>query len=101
MLEYSDREHKAFCLCSYLFRDYNEGQSRSDAFAINDNCWNKKSRVDTRMSKSSVNSFHNVAIKRCDAFMNQDQSIQVAMDKITDLTRKQNQVQLNALFDSV
>ena len=42
-LEYSDKVHKAFCLCCYLFRDCNEGQAGNDAFAINGwNGWNKR-----------------------------------------------------------
>ena len=64
-LEYSDKVHKAFCLCCYLFRDNNEGQAGSDAFGINGwNGWNKKSRLDTHEGKGNVNSFHNVAVKR-------------------------------------
>ena len=75
-LEYSDKVHKAFCLCCYLFRDCNEGQAGNDAFAIKGwNSWNKKCRLDTHVGKGNVNSFHNVAVKRCDALMNQDQSI--------------------------
>ena len=64
--------HKAFCLCCYLFRDNNEGQAGSDAFGINGwNGWNKKSRLDTHEGKGNVNSFHNVAVKGCDALMYQ------------------------------
>ena len=101
-LEYSDKVHKAFCLCCYLFRDNNEGQAGGDAFGINGwNGWNKKSRLDTHEGKGNVNSFHNVAVKRCDALMNQDQSIRVALDKQTDLTKKQNRIRLNASIDSV
>lgn len=101
-LEYSDKVHRAFCLCYYLFRDYNEGQAGSDAFAIKGwNYWNKKSRLDTHVGKGNINSFHNVAVKRCDALMNQDQSIQVALNKQTDLTKKKNRIRLNASIDSV
>ena len=101
-LEYSEKVDKAFCLCCYLFRDYNEGQAGTDAFAIKGwNYWNKKSRLDTHMGKGNVNSFHNVAVKRCDALMNQDQSIQVALIKQTDLTKKKNRIRLNASIDSV
>ena len=35
--------------------------------------WNNKRRLDVHVG--DVNSFHNVAVKRCDALMNQDQSI--------------------------
>jgi hypothetical protein len=53
------------------------------------------------VGKGKVNSFHNVAVKRCDALMNQDQSIQVALSKQTDLTKKKNRIRLNASIDSV
>jgi hypothetical protein len=73
-LEYSDKVHKAFCLCCYLFRDCNEGQAGNDAFVINGwNGWNKKCQLATH--KGNASSFHNVVVKRCDALMNQDQSI--------------------------
>jgi hypothetical protein len=73
-LEYSDKVRKVFCLCCYLFRHCNEGQAGNDAFVINGwNGWNKKCRLATH--KGNANSFHNVAVKRCDTLMNQDQSI--------------------------
>jgi hypothetical protein len=101
-LEYSEKLDKAFCLCCYLFRDCNEGQAGNDAFAIKGwNGWNKKSRLNTHIGKGNINSFHNVAVKRCDALMNQDQSIQVALNKQTDLTKKKNRIRLNASIDSV
>ena len=84
---------KAFCLCCYLFRDCNEGQAGNDAFAINGwNGWNKKCRLDTHVGKGNASSFHNVAVKRCDALMNQNQSIEVAFDRQTDLTKKKNRI---------
>ena len=92
----------AFCLCCYLLRDCNEGQAGNDAFAIKGwDGWNKKSRLDTHVGKGKVNIFHNVAVKRCDALMSQDQSIQVALNKQTDLTKKKNRIRLNASIDSV
>ncbi|KAG2609519.1 hypothetical protein PVAP13_4KG043066 [Panicum virgatum] len=101
-LEYSDKVHKAFCLCYYLFKDCNEGQAGNDAFAIKGwNSWNKKCRLDTHVGKGNVNSFHNVVVKRCDALMNQDQSIQVALDRQTDFTKNQNRIRLNTSIDSV
>lgn len=94
--------HKAFCLCCYLFRDCNKGQAGNDAFAIEGlNGWNKKSKLDTHEGKGIVNNFHNVAVKRYDALMNQDQSIQVALDRQTGLSKKQNRIRLNTSIDSV
>jgi hypothetical protein len=101
-LEYSEKVDKTFCLCCYLFRDCNEGQAGNDAFAIKGwNGWNKKCRLDTHVGKGNVNIFHNVAVKRCDALMNQDQSIEFALDRQTDLTKKQNRIRLNTSIDSV
>ena len=48
-----------------------------------------------------INSFHNVAVKRCDALMNQAQSIQVALNRQSDLTKKENRVRLGTSVDSV
>jgi hypothetical protein len=42
-LEYSEKVDKAFCLCSYLFRDCIVGQDGNDAFVVDGwSCWNKK-----------------------------------------------------------
>ena len=43
----------------------------------------------------------NVIVKRCDVLMNEVQSIQVALDKQTYLTKKQNRIRLNVFIDSV
>jgi hypothetical protein len=92
--------NKAFGLCCYLFRDCNEGQAGNDAFVINGwNGWNKKCRLATH--KGNASSFHNAVVKRCDALMNQDQSIHVAFDTQTDLTIKQNRIRLNTSINSV
>ena len=99
-LEYSDKVHKAFCLCCYLFRDCIDGQGGNDAFVVKGfSCWNQKQRLDTH--EGEVNSFHNVAVKRCDALMNQNRSIKVALDKQTDITKKQNRIRLNTFVESV
>jgi hypothetical protein len=42
------------------------------------------------VGKGNASSFHNVAVKRCDALMNQNQSIEVSFDRQTDLTKKKN-----------
>jgi hypothetical protein len=84
----------------YLFRDCNEGQAGNDAFMINGwNGWHNKCRLDTH--KGNTSSFHNVGVKRCDDLMNQGQSIHVAFDRQTDLTKKQNHIRLNTSINSV
>jgi hypothetical protein len=42
------------------------------------------------VGKGNASSFHNVAVKRCDALMNQNKSIEVSFDRQTDLTKKKN-----------
>ena len=86
-LEYSEKLDRVFCLCCYLFRDCVDGQGGNDAFVVDGWCnWNKKDRLETHVG--DVNSYHNVAVKRCDALMNQDQSIRAALHKQTDITKK-------------
>lgn len=53
------------------------------------------------VGKGNASSFHNVAVKRCDALMNQNQSIEVAFDRQTDLTKKKNRIRLNTSINSV
>jgi hypothetical protein len=99
-LEYSEKMDKAFCLCCYLFRDCIVGEAGNDAFVVDGwSCWNKKKRLDTHVGL--VNSFHNVAVKRCDALMNQDQSIQVVLNRQSDFTKKENRVRLSTSIASV
>ena len=99
-LEYSEKVDKAFCLCCYLFRDCIAGQAGNDAFVVDGwSGWNKRKRLDTHVGL--INSFHNVAVKRCDALMNQNQSIQVALNRQSDLTKKENRVRLSTSIASV
>jgi hypothetical protein len=98
-LEYSEKLDRVFCLCCYLFRDCVDGQGGNDAFVVKGwSSWNKKVRLDSHVG--DVNSFHNVAVKRCDALMNQDQSIRVALQKQTDITKKQNRIRRNTSVES-
>lgn len=46
------------------------------------------------VGKGNASSFHNVAVKRCDALMNQNQSIEVSFDRQTDLTKKEEWMEL-------
>ena len=90
-LEYSEKLDRVFCLCCYLVRDCIDGQGGNDAFVVDGwSSWNKKKRLDSHVGE--VNSFHNVAVKRCDALMNQDQSIRAALHKQTDITKKHNRI---------
>ena len=98
-LEYSEKLDRAFCLCCYLFRDCIDGQGGNDAFVVDGwSSWNKKKRLEIHVGE--VNSFHNVAVKRCDALMNQDHSIRAALHKQTDMTKRKNRIRLNTSVES-
>jgi hypothetical protein len=57
-------------------------------------------RENKRTISRTAGLLHNVAVKRCDALMNQDQSIRVALHKQTDITKKQNRIRLNTSVES-
>ncbi|KAL9672479.1 hypothetical protein QQ045_028730 [Rhodiola kirilowii] len=92
-LEYSIKEDKAFCLYCYLFKD-----SGKDAFVTEGfSSWNKSERLASHVE--NVNSFHNRSIKRGDDLMRQAQSIVVALNKQSEITKKEHRIRLNASID--
>ncbi|KAL9691877.1 hypothetical protein QQ045_012304 [Rhodiola kirilowii] len=92
-LEYSIKEDKSFCLCCYLFKD-----SGKDAFVTEGfSSWNKSERLASHVG--NVNSFHNRSVKRGDDLMRQAQSIVVALNKQSEITKKEHQIRLNASID--
>ncbi|KAL9675399.1 hypothetical protein QQ045_003601 [Rhodiola kirilowii] len=92
-LEYSIKEDKAFCLCCYLFK-----YSGKDAFVTEGfSSWNKSERLASHVG--NVNSFHNRSVKRGDDLMRQAQSIVVALNKQSEITKKEHRIRLNASID--
>ena len=87
-LEYSVKSVKAFCLCCYLFRDHYSGQGGGDAFVMEDfSSWNKTERLAIHVG--DINSCHNIALKKCDDLMRQNQSIAVAFHKQNNIVKNE------------
>ena len=79
-LEYSIEKDVAFCLCCYLFRHDFGKQSGGDTFVIEGfTNWNKKERLSSHVG--GPNSAHNIAWRKCQDLMNQNQHIEVVISK--------------------
>ncbi|VAI26333.1 unnamed protein product [Triticum turgidum subsp. durum] len=98
-LEYSEKEHKAYCLCCYLFRDnIKDSHHGHDAFVVEGfNCWNKTERFVTHVGDR--NSFHNRALKDCEDLLKQDQSIPAAWNRQSQIEKNEHLIRLNAAID--
>ncbi|ESQ46879.1 hypothetical protein EUTSA_v10028186mg [Eutrema salsugineum] len=98
-LEYSVSRDKAFCLCCYLFRDDIQKQGGNDAFVTEGfSSWNKSERLAIHVG--AMNSFHNIAVKKCDSLMNQNHSIEHAFYKQDDVAKNEYRIRLNASIDA-
>ncbi|ESQ28986.1 hypothetical protein EUTSA_v10024135mg [Eutrema salsugineum] len=98
-LEYSVSKDKAFCLCCYLFRDDIQKQGGNDAFVTEGfSSWNKSERLAIHVG--AMNSFHNIAVKKCDSLMNQNHSIEHAFYKQDDVAKNEYRIRLNASIDA-
>ncbi|ESQ38930.1 hypothetical protein EUTSA_v10001868mg [Eutrema salsugineum] len=88
-LEYSVSKDKAFCLCCYLFRDDIQKQGENDALVTEGfSSWNKSERLAIHVC--SMNSFHNIAVKKCDFLMKQNHSIEHDFYKQDDSVKSDN-----------
>ncbi|KAH1211146.1 Zinc finger MYM-type protein 1 [Glycine max] len=81
----------AFCLCCYLFRHDFGKQSSGDTFVIKGfTNWNKKERLASHVGGPNI--AHNIAWRKCQDLMNQNQHIKVAISKqseqVCDLYRR-------------
>jgi Domain of unknown function (DUF4371) len=83
-LEYSEHDGGAYCLYCYLF---NESKKGGDTFITEGfKSWNKKDRLLRHIG--GPNSFHNQAMKKCDALQNQKLSIQNLLSKQTEQSKR-------------
>jgi len=88
-LEYSVKKEKAYCFFCYLFS--NEKKSGSVGFVTEGfDSWNKSDRLAGHVG--AVNSFHNIAKKKCEDLMRQGQSIKHAFQKQTDVVKKEYRI---------
>jgi hypothetical protein len=86
-LEYSESTDKAYCFCCFLFRCPNNKEAGYAAFVSDGWCgWNKKIRLKEHVG--DVNSVHNQAKKDCDASLQQEQHIYVALNNQSNAMKK-------------
>ncbi|XP_031278972.1 52 kDa repressor of the inhibitor of the protein kinase-like [Pistacia vera] len=71
-LEYSVENDAAYCLCCYLFKPDKGEQSGGDSFVL-DGFRNWKRLEKFKYHIGGPNSYHNQAVKNCQALMNQKQ----------------------------
>ncbi|KAL1225039.1 hypothetical protein V5N11_002818 [Cardamine amara subsp. amara] len=99
-LEYSVKKERAYCLCCYLFGDINEKKGGKIGFVTEGfNRWNQSERLSGHVGKT-INSFHNIAMKKCEDLMRQGQSIKHAFHKQTNDMKNEYRVRLNASVDA-
>ncbi|PNX72121.1 zinc finger MYM-type protein 1-like [Trifolium pratense] len=99
-LEYSVSKDAVFCLCCYLMR-YEIGENKGwDAFVTEGfSNWKKKERLNIHVG--GPNSAHNHAWRKCNALMNQKQHIEVAINKQSDLIKREYRIHLTATVDCI
>ncbi|XP_058783055.1 uncharacterized protein LOC131657706 [Vicia villosa] len=99
-LEYSVSKDAVFCLCCYLMR-YEIGEHKGwDAFVTEGfSNWKKKDRLNVHVG--GPNSAHNQAWRKCNALMNQKQHIEVAINKQSDLIKREYRIHLTAIVDCI
>ena len=99
-LEYSIEKDVAFCLCCYLFRHDFGKQSGGDTFVIEGfTNWNKKERLSSHVG--GPNSAHNIAWRKCQDLMNQNQHIEVVISKQSKQVRDLYRRRLTASIDCI
>ncbi|XP_058733557.1 uncharacterized protein LOC131605187 [Vicia villosa] len=97
-LEYSIDKDAAFCLCCYLFRPDFGKQSGGDTFVTEGfTSWNKKAKLASHVG--GPNCAHNIAWKKCEDLMNQNQHIEVVISKQSKQTRDLYRRRLTASLD--
>ncbi|CAN0876386.1 Zinc finger MYM-type protein 1 [Linum grandiflorum] len=94
-LEYSTAEDAAYCLDCYLFRHEVGNKSGGDKFIGKGfTNWSKPSKLEKHVGE--FNSLHNDCRRMSEALMQQSQSIQIALDKQSDKTKKDYRIRLEA-----
>lgn len=99
-LEYSIEKDAAFCLCCYLFRPDLGKQSGGDTFVTEGfTNWNKKDKLSSHVGGPS--SAHNIAWKKCQDLMNQNQHIEIVICKQSESVRDIYRRRLTASIDCI
>ncbi|KAL4625418.1 hypothetical protein ACB092_05G024200 [Castanea dentata] len=89
-LEYSITKDAAYCLFCYLFRPDTGDQGGGASF---------KEKLQNHVGDH--NSAHNIAQRKCEALLNQRQSIQTVINKQSDVEKREYRTRLNALVDCI
>jgi hypothetical protein len=99
-LEYSILKDAAYCLFCYLFRPDSRNQAGGDSFVTEGfKNWKKKDKLQSHVG--AHNSAHNQARRRCEALLNQKQSIITFFDKQSDQQKMDYRTRLNASVDCI
>ncbi|CAK8537303.1 unnamed protein product [Lathyrus sativus] len=99
-LEYTVSKDVIFCLCCYLMRHEIGEHKGWDAFVTEGfSNWKKKDRLNVHVG--GPNSAQNQAWRKCNALMNQKQHIEVAINKQSDLIKREYHIHLTAIVDCI
>ena len=99
-LEYSITKDAAYCLYCYLFRPDTGDQGGGDSFVTEGfRNWKKKEKLQNHIGDH--NSAHNIAHRKCEALLNQRQSIQTVINKQSDVEKREYRTRLNASVDCI
>ncbi|XP_031280222.1 zinc finger MYM-type protein 1-like [Pistacia vera] len=92
-LEYSVENDATYCLCYYLFKPDKGEQSGGDSFVL-DGFRNWKRLENFKYHIGGPNSYHNQAVKNCQALMDQKQHVSTIINKKSDQQREDYRIQL-------
>ncbi|KAL6598999.1 hypothetical protein ACP70R_045863 [Stipagrostis hirtigluma subsp. patula] len=99
-LEYSESKDRAYCFPCFLMRDRSKKEDGYKAFVVDGwNGWHRKARLDDHVG--DVGSPHNIAVKKCDDLLNQEQHIDVAYQQKSEAAKNAYLVRLNGSVDVV
>ncbi|KAL4613890.1 hypothetical protein ACB092_07G014500 [Castanea dentata] len=99
-LEHSITKDAAYCLFCYLFRPDTGDQGGGDSFVTEGfRNWKKKEKLQNHVGDH--NSAHNIAQRKCEALLNQRQSIQTVINKQSDVEKREYRTRLNASMDCI
>ncbi|KAJ4755524.1 zinc finger MYM-type-like protein [Rhynchospora pubera] len=98
-LEYSIQKDAAYCLCCYLFKPENR-EGGGDAFTSTGfKNWKNKKSLDEHVG--GLNSAHNLAMKKCQDLMKQNQHIQTVLERESKRSKNAYRLRLTATVDCI
>jgi hypothetical protein len=99
-LEYNILKDVAYCLFCYLFKTNTGNQAGGDLFVTEGfKIYKKKDKLQNHVG--THNSAHNQARRKCEALLNQKQSIITFFDKQSDQQKMKYRTRLNASVDCI